>query len=75
MAVPRQPPISMVTITRTSDYLVHVLPRALPSSPAFCSFGHKISTKCCPLTVLTVQRLCNGGQIQLHSQRPRPTEF
>ena len=52
MAVPRQPPISMVTITRTSYVLVHVIPRVLPSSPAICSLSHKMSTQCGSMAVL-----------------------
>ena len=46
------PIISMVTITRTSDSLAHVLPRVLPSSPPICSFGQKKLRIFCPLTVL-----------------------
>ena len=52
MAVPRQPPISMVTITRISDVLVHLLPRVLPSSPAICRRSQKKFTKCGSMTVL-----------------------
>ena len=47
---------SMVTITRTSEVLVHVLAGVLPSSPAICRRSQKKFTKCGSMTVLPAYR-------------------